>query len=141
MDIQKAVTLEPEIRRIIELSEQRGIDQPTTQKEEEFYGQPNRPFTENNPHLTQGSLGGQKNLAEYLRNLSSEELKLVLSLKLTGREIAEEDIEDDNLDRIENVFEKHYASVPEEKNTLIEYIMEEQNNLEKYLTNGLMYSM
>jgi len=144
VDIQDAVALEPEIMRIIELSRQ---DQPNSRKltpeEEEFYGAPDEPLTDNNPYLGIDGFEGQNALPEYLKTLESGELMLILSLLLTGRDLAEIDIEDEdqNEDEVEDIFKQYYESVPEEKKTLIEYILEDEPHLEKYLTNGLMYCM
>ncbi|MFW6279133.1 MAG: hypothetical protein ACOC2G_02985 [Bacillota bacterium] len=142
MDIQEALALEPEIRRIIELSlEEKSSSAQTTAKEEEFYGQQSEPFTDNNPFLGVNGFESQNSLLDYLEKLSNEELMIILSLVLTGRDIAREDIEEDNLGKIEDIYAEHYDSIPEEKGTLIDYILEEKYDLDKFLTNGLMYCM
>ena len=142
MDIQNLIDLEEEIRRIIELSlDNRTVEERDFKKETEFYGQENEPMVDNNPFLGNNGFEKPNTLAGYLEKMSSEELKTVLSLMYMGEEIAEEDVEDDNLEEAAEVFNRYYESVPEDRHTIIEYILEETANLEKYLTNGLLYCM
>ena len=141
MDIDKVLEIEDEIRRVIELSlDNRVLSE--SEQDEEIYGAEEEPLVENNPFLgADGGFEESNTLAGYLERMTAEELKIVLTLMFTGKEIAEENVEDENLEETADIFARYYASVPEEKGTIIDYILEETANLEKYLTNGLMYSM
>jgi F0F1-type ATP synthase gamma subunit len=62
-------------------------------------------------------------------------------LILTGAKITEEDIEEEELDELELIYEKFYNSVPDRKDTIIDDIVKESAHVDKYLRNGLMYSL
>lgn len=143
MDIQKILDLESEIREIIELAqEEQSQFEQRTEKDYEFYGESdiNETLSDNNPNMG-SNYGSQRNLINYLESLSLNNLKVIRSLMLTGARITEEDIEDEELEELEVIFQEFYNSVPDDKFAIIDDIIKESSYLDKYLTNGLMYCL
>ena len=144
MDTQKIVDLEPAIRKIIELVEEEGYQRTElTEKDHEFYGDlgVDEAFKDNDPNFKSVEYNSERNLMNYLENLSLEELKIIRSLILTGAKITEEDIEEEELDELELTYKEFYNSVPDDKDTIVDDIIKESAHVDKYLRNGLMYSL
>ena len=143
MDIQNILDLESEIREIIELAQEDTYqNSERTEKDYEFYGESdiNQTLADNNPNMS-SNYGSQRNLANYLDSLSLNNLKVIRSLMLTGAKITEEDIEDEELENLEKIFQEFFNSVTDDKNAIIDDIIKESLYLDKYLTNGLMYCL
>ena len=137
MNPEQILNIEPKAMKVIELIEKENFQRrEETPKEHEFYGDVGQRF-EN--QMRSEKINTHRNLMDFLRGLTLEELKIIRTLILTGQKITEEDIEDEELDNIQNIYDEFYETAPDRAETIIDYILDSSLNLDRYLTNGLMY--
>ena len=137
MNPEQILNIEPKAMKVIELIEKENFQRrEETAKEHEFYGDVGQRF-EN--QMRSEKINTHRNLMDFLRGLTLEELKIIRTLILTGQKITEEDIEDEELDNIQNIYDEFYETAPDRAETIIDYILDSSLNLDRYLTNGLMY--
>ncbi|MFW6390053.1 MAG: hypothetical protein ACOCZT_02965 [Halanaerobiales bacterium] len=145
MDIQKIINIESEIRKIIELTEEESFQHTSiTPKEHEFYGDVARQgdtFIDNDPNIHSRESSPRRELINYLETLSLKNLKIIRSLMLTGEKINEENIEDEEIENLEEVYDEIYNYLPDDRKTIIDDILNESSYAGKFLTNGLMYCL
>ena len=143
MNFEEIINMEADIDKIIELSEankfsNKNSDLNNKRKNEEFYGSPQKSFTTNNPNFKK-NFNPKRNLLTHLESLSLEKLKAIRSLIILGEIITNENIEDADIEYFKNKYSKIYSSQPDNKNKIIDYLLENTSDISNYLTTGLMY--
>ena len=143
MNFEEIINLEADIDKIIELAEankfsNENYNSDSRRKNEEFYGTPQKSYTTNNPNFKK-NYNPERNLLTHLESLSLEKLKAIRSLIILGEIITNEDIKDSDIDYFKNKYSKIYDSQPDNKNKIIDYLLENKENISHYLTTGLMY--
>jgi hypothetical protein len=140
MGFKQIFDVESEVMKIIEFIEEENLNKKEiSPKEQEFYGDSYSDFDDEYDNQFRSQINTHRNLIDYLKTLSLVKLKTIQALILTGQKITEEDVDDEKLDNIKKIFNDFYQTTSDRKEIIVDYIIENNYELNRYLTNGLMY--